>query len=247
MKGHALAVMHWTLSSGHSRWRWKICRSLRGIVLRDGWIRVSYGLRASNGHRICYSDTESAFTASGHYTPSPTLPNKILTQPQLSIKRLCTRFPPQEIFERLHLILTSPSLQDRMSVSSTLSGVHRISGEGSMEHVCAVDLGAEVAIVAGVVAADQMAKGCLAVAWRSLAGGIGTEGLEWRKECGREGDGRRKGLTPCVAFTVCFRTVQPSNFMPEFIVQFGQFHSFCLSVATRFMHCHIKDAEVQLS
>lgn len=126
------------------------------IVLINGtyWFLVSYSLRASESATAI---PQSAFAVSiSIYTNHllPFIPITILTQPQLSIKGLRTRFPAQEILERLHLVLASPSLQDRVSVPSTLGGVHRISGEGGVEHVGAVDLGAEVAVVAGIVAAD---------------------------------------------------------------------------------------------
>ena len=41
-----------------------------------------------------------------------------------------------------------------MPVPSALVGIHGVRGEGSVEHVCAVDLGAEVAVVAGIIATD---------------------------------------------------------------------------------------------
>ena len=50
-----------------------------------------------------------------------------------------------------------------MPVPSSLLRVHRIFFEHGVEHVCAVDLAEEVAVVAGVVAAEEVAEGCLAV------------------------------------------------------------------------------------
>jgi len=52
-----------------------------------------------------------------------------------------------------------------MPVPSSLLGVHGILSEDAVEHVGAVHLAAEVAVVAGVVAADQVAEGGFAVAW----------------------------------------------------------------------------------
>ena len=52
-----------------------------------------------------------------------------------------------------------------MPVPPALRAVHGILGEDGVEHVGAVDLAGEVAVVAGVVAAEEVAEGRLAVAW----------------------------------------------------------------------------------
>ena len=58
-----------------------------------------------------------------------------------------------------------------MPISPSLFSVHRIGGEGRVEHVCAVDLGREVAVVPGVITADQVAESCLTVSYGLLVGG----------------------------------------------------------------------------
>lgn len=71
-------------------------------------------------------------------------------QPQLLIKRLRIRLSSQKLDQRLHLILTATLLQNRMSIPSSLLSVHGIRLEYTVEHVGAVDLGGEVAVVAGL-------------------------------------------------------------------------------------------------
>lgn len=79
---------------------------------------------------------------------------KPLIQPQLPIERLPARFPPQETLQRLHLLLAPALLQHLMPVPPSLRPVHGVLGEDAVEHVGAVDLAAEVAVIASVVAAD---------------------------------------------------------------------------------------------
>ena len=52
-----------------------------------------------------------------------------------------------------------------MAVTAALDGIHGVGGEDGVEHVGAVDLAGEVAVVAGVVAAEEVAEGRLAVAF----------------------------------------------------------------------------------
>lgn len=52
-----------------------------------------------------------------------------------------------------------------MSVPPSFFPVHGIFSEDGVENVGAVDLAGEVTVVAGVVAAEEVAEGCLAVAW----------------------------------------------------------------------------------
>ena len=51
-----------------------------------------------------------------------------------------------------------------MSIAAAFLLVHGVFGEDAVEHVCAVDLRTEVAVVAGVVAADKVSEGGFAVA-----------------------------------------------------------------------------------
>ena len=67
-----------------------------------------------------------------------------------------------------------------MSIPPALFPVHGIFGEDGVEHVGAVDLAGEVAVVAGVVAAEEVAEGCLAVAW------MGSFSMDVREERGKE-------------------------------------------------------------
>ncbi len=85
-------------------------------------------------------------------------------QPQLPIKRIPIRFAPQEPLQRLHLILTAPLLQHHVPVPPAFLAIHGIRRKDRVEHVGAVDLAGEVAVVAGVVAAEEVAEGRLAVA-----------------------------------------------------------------------------------
>lgn len=80
------------------------------------------------------------------------------------MKRVPVRFPPQEPPERLHLVLAAPLLEHLVPVAPALDPVHGVPREDGVEHVGAVDLAGEVAVVAGVVAAEEVAKGGLAVA-----------------------------------------------------------------------------------
>lgn len=50
-----------------------------------------------------------------------------------------------------------------MSVPSAFFAVHWVFLEYCVKHVCAVDLAGEIAVVAGVVAAEKMAEGCFAM------------------------------------------------------------------------------------
>lgn len=60
---------------------------------------------------------------------------------QLPVKSLGTRFPAQEILERLHLILAAAALEHGVAISAAFLGVHGVFGEDGVEHVGAVDLG----------------------------------------------------------------------------------------------------------
>ena len=74
-----------------------------------------------------------------------------------------------------------------MSITAPLRWVHGVFGEDGMEHIGAVDLGGEVAVVTRVVAPDQMAEGGFAVAYeeegREVSGRlIMRGGFEWREK-----------------------------------------------------------------
>ncbi len=69
-----------------------------------------------------------------------------------------------------------------MPVPAALRAVHGVLGEDAVEHVGAVDLAGEVAVVARVVAAEEVAEGRLPVAWMVLVGGFlgrGKRGEGW--------------------------------------------------------------------
>jgi len=85
---------------------------------------------------------------------SPSPPLTPSTKTQLPIKSLAARLPPQKPLQCLHLLLAPALLKHLMPVPSSLLGIHGILSEDAVEHVGAVDLAAEVAVVAGVVAAD---------------------------------------------------------------------------------------------
>ena len=71
-----------------------------------------------------------------------------LRKAQLLIKRVRLGFPAEEVNQCLHLILAAALLEHRVSISSSFLGVHRVLLEDAVEHVGAVDLGGEVAVIA---------------------------------------------------------------------------------------------------
>jgi hypothetical protein len=66
-----------------------------------------------------------------------------------------------------------------MPISPSLLGIHRIWGEDRVEHVCGVDLRGEVAVVARVVATDEMSEGGLAVAPIAYRLSVTVEGQKY--------------------------------------------------------------------
>ena len=104
-----------------------------------------------------------------------------------------------------------------MPVTPALARVHGVRGEGGVEHICAVDLGAEVAVVAGIVAAHQVAEGCLAVSCLEglIMRGGGGGGLRYLRGIGEGGE---RGLTPCITFAEGFGAVELGDFVALYIV-----------------------------
>lgn len=77
---------------------------------------------------------------------------RILLEAQFPIESLRAGLPAEELLQRLHLILASSLLEHAVPVPTAFLGVHRVLGEDAVEHVHGVDLGGEVAVVAGVIA-----------------------------------------------------------------------------------------------
>ena len=92
--------------------------------------------------------------ATNHYYSDHLRPN-----PQLLVKRLGARLPPQKLLQDLHLLLGPPALQHRVPIPPALLRVHGIALEDAVEHVCGVDLGGEVAVV--TVAQMLAIDGCM--------------------------------------------------------------------------------------
>lgn len=90
-------------------------------------------------------------------------------QSQLPVKGISVRFSPQETLQRLHFILAASLLEHHVPVSPSFFAVHGIFLEDGEEHVCAVDLARKVAVVACVVAAEEVAKGRLSVSCCSIS------------------------------------------------------------------------------
>lgn len=97
------------------------------------------------------------------YHPFSTVSLVRLCQTQLPVKRITIGFTSKEALQGLHLILASTLLEHQVSVSAPLLAVHRVLLEDRMEHIRAVHLRGEVAVVAGIVATEEMTKGCLAI------------------------------------------------------------------------------------
>ena len=132
-----------------------------GEVKNDGWIYSNTKTTLAE-LRISYKRRLARLI------PPPSLPPihpyDPLREAQLAIKRVPVRFPAQEPLQRLHLVLTAPLLQHQVPIPPALGPVHGVLFKHGVEHVGAVDLGGEVAVVAGVVAAEEVAEGGLAVA-----------------------------------------------------------------------------------
>ena len=100
------------------------------------------------------------------WTPKnmPPAPHSLRRDAQFLVERLRTRLPAQELHQRQHLVLGASLLQHGVAIPPALSAVHGILLEDRVEHVGRVYQRREVAVVAGIVPADQVAKGRLAVA-----------------------------------------------------------------------------------
>lgn len=119
-------------------------------------IRRAYILYVCTAFYYHFPGHPTSFAPIRSYLPTnPCLFTPVLflscsVQPQLLIKRLRIRLSSQKLDQCLHLILTASLLQHRMSIPSPFLSVHRICLEYAVEHVGAVDLGGEVAVVAGL-------------------------------------------------------------------------------------------------
>ena len=91
------------------------------------------------------------------------MPYRDLSHSELLVECLSARCSTEELLKCLHLILRTALLQHSVSVATAFLTVHRVLLEHGVEHVGRVDLTGQVAVVSGVVATDQMAKGRLAV------------------------------------------------------------------------------------
>lgn len=65
----------------------------------------------------------------------------LLVQAQLLVEGLSTWASAEEVFKRLHLILSTTTFKDGMSVTSAFLAVHGVLLKDSVEHVSRVDLG----------------------------------------------------------------------------------------------------------
>lgn len=72
-------------------------------------------------------------------------PGALLTEAQLAVESLRARFPTEEVDEGLHLILTTTTLENGVTVATAFGRIHGLGGEDGVEHVGAIDLGASVA------------------------------------------------------------------------------------------------------
>lgn len=88
-----------------------------------------------------------------------------LRQTQLPVKCITIRFTSKEVLQGLHLILASTLLEHHVSISAPLLAVHGVLLEDRIEHIRAVHLRGEIAVVARIVATKEMTKGCLAVTY----------------------------------------------------------------------------------
>lgn len=80
-----------------------------------------------------------------------------------------------------------------MPIPAPLLPVHGVLGEDGVEHVGAVDLAGEVAVVAGVVAAEEVAEGGLAVACWGISSGGFWFWKGWVGSCGVGGGEGKRG------------------------------------------------------
>src|SRR5690606_27156258 len=83
---------------------------------------------------------------------------------KLLVERLGAGLPAQELLQRLHLVAAAALLEHRVSVPPTLLAVHGVLLEYRVEHVGREHVGEHVAVVAGVVAANEVAERSLAIA-----------------------------------------------------------------------------------
>lgn len=77
--------------------------------------------------------------------------SRLLRDAQLLVESVSLRLATKELLKDVHFLLGTAALEDGMAVAATFSRVHRVRLEDSVEHVCGVDLGREVAIVAVLV------------------------------------------------------------------------------------------------
>ena len=86
-----------------------------------------------------------------------------LAQAQLLVEGFRGGLATKEVLKRLHLILSTATFKNSMSVTSTFLAVHRVLLKDGVEHIGRVDLRREVAVVASIVASDQVSESGLTV------------------------------------------------------------------------------------
>ena len=86
-----------------------------------------------------------------------------LAQAQLLVEGFRGGLATKEVLKRLHLILSTATFKNSMSVTSTFLAVHRVLLKDGVEHIGRVDLRREVAVVASIVASDQVTKSGLTI------------------------------------------------------------------------------------
>ena len=69
---------------------------------------------------------------------------------KLLVESLGARFPAQELLKDVHLFLTSTALEHSVPVPSAFFGIHGVVLKDRVKHVCGVDLGREVAVIATI-------------------------------------------------------------------------------------------------
>lgn len=99
-----------------------------------------------------------------HHTLPPPLPNLLSNQPQLPIESFGTRFTTQKVLQSLHLLLTTTLLKNHMTIPTSLRLAHRILLKDAIEHIRAIDLRAQIAIITSVISANEMSKCGLTIA-----------------------------------------------------------------------------------
>lgn len=88
----------------------------------------------------------------------------LFREPELLEECIRAWLAPKELLECEHLILGPTALKNGVTVAAALYAIHRVGLEDRVEHVRGIDLRGEIAVVASVVPANEMAKGSLTIA-----------------------------------------------------------------------------------